>query len=109
MRVNITARHGKMISERMRTHVNAEIEKLDKFYEGIIGCDVVLDSQKMEQTAEVLVSIHGHKLTAIEHSDDIYKSIDAAVAKLERQLKKVKAKLHHYENKRFIEEVKEAV
>lgn len=109
MRVNITARHGKMISERMRDHVNAEVGKLDKFYEGIIGCDVVLDSQKMEQTAEILVSIHGHKLTAMEHSDDIYKSIDAAVSKLERQLKKAKGKQHHYENKRFVEEVKEVV
>lgn len=109
MRVNITARHGKMISERLRTHVNAEVDKLDKFYEGIIGCDVVLDSQKMEQTAEVLVSIHGHKLTAIERSADTYKSIDAAMAKLERQLKKVKAKQHHFENKRFIEEVTEEV
>lgn len=100
MRVNFTARHYKP-SERLKEYATSEVLKLDKFYEGIITCDVVLDYQKLDQIAEIIVHIHGHRLTALEKSEDIYKSIDLAVVKLERQLKKHKGKQQQFNNERI--------
>jgi putative sigma-54 modulation protein len=108
MRVNLTARHHKP-SERLKEHVNTEVSKLDKFYEGIISCDIILDNQKLQQIAEIIVQVHGNKLKAIEKSEDIYKSIDLAVAKLERQLKKYKEKFQKFENERIQNNIKAAI
>jgi len=100
MRVNFTARHYKP-SERLKNYAIQEVQKLDKFYEGIITCDIILDFQKLLQIAEIIIQVHGNRLTAVEKSEDIYKSIDLAVTKLERQLKKYKAKHHQFTNERI--------
>ena len=100
MRVNFTARHYKP-SERLKNYATDEVQKLDKFYEGIITCDVILDYQKLLQIAEIIIQVHGNRLTAVEKTEDIYKSIDLAVAKLERQLKKYKGKTNHFHNERI--------
>lgn len=100
MRVNFTARHYKP-SERLKNYATDEVQKLDKFYEGIITCDIILDYQKLQQIAEIIIQVHGNRLTAVEKSEDIYKSIDLAVAKLERQLKKYKGKMQQFNNERI--------
>jgi putative sigma-54 modulation protein len=94
MNINITARHFKA-HETLQEYIVGEITKLQKYYDGIIGVDVVLSYEKPMQsvkTAEVKVSVHGTILTAIEKSNDFIKSVDAAVGKIERQVKKYKSK-----------------
>jgi len=108
MRVNFTARHYKP-SERLKNYATDEVQKLDKFYEGIVSCDIVLDYQKLQQIAEVVINVHGNRLTAVEKSEDIYKSIDLAVAKLERQLKKLKGKQTQFSNDRIQDKVEAAL
>jgi len=108
MRVNITARHYKT-SERLKEHATQEVQKLDKFYEGIISCEVILDSQKLEQITEIIIHVQGNRLTAVEKSEDIYKSIDLAVAKLERQLKKYKGKMQQFNVEKIQENTRAAM
>ena len=91
MRINFTARHYKP-SQRLKDYAQDEVKRLEKYYDGIIDCDIILDYQKDIQIAEIIVGVHGAKLTAQEKTEDIYKSIDIAVSKLERQLKKYKKK-----------------
>ena len=93
MKVNFTARHYKP-SLRLKEYAETEISKLEKVYDGIISCDMVLDYQKEIQIAEINVFVHGQTLTVIEKTEDIYKSIDLAVAKMERQLIRYKQKRH---------------
>jgi putative sigma-54 modulation protein len=92
MRVNFTARHAKKTSQRLKEYAQEEVKRLERIYLGIVDCNIVLDYQKEIQIAEINVGVHGTQLTAVEKSEDIYKSIDQAVAKLERQLKKYKEK-----------------
>lgn len=108
MRVNFTARHYKP-SERLKDYAISEVQKLDKFYEGIINCDIILDYQKLYQIAEIIIHVHGQQMTAVEKSEDIYKSIDLAVAKLERQLKKHKGKTHQFNNERIKDNIEVAM
>jgi putative sigma-54 modulation protein len=108
MRVNITARHHKP-SDRLKEHVTLEVQKLDKFYEGIISCEVILDSQKLEQIAEIIIHVQGNRLTSVEKSEDIYKSIDLAVTKIERQLKKYKGKMQQFNVEKIQENTRAAM
>ena len=95
MRVNFTARHYKP-SKRLKEYAQNEVKRLEKVYDGIVDCDIVLDYQKEIQIAEILINVYGSKLKVSEKTDDIYKSIDLAVQKLERQLIKYKEK--HFQN-----------
>lgn len=95
MRINFTARHYKP-SKRLKEYAQDEVKRLEKYYDGIIDCDIILDYQKDIQIAEIIIGVYGSKLTATEKTADIYKSIDFAVTKLERQLKKYKEK--HFQN-----------
>ena len=91
MRINFTARHYKP-SLRLKEYAENEVTRLEKFYDGIISCEIVLDYQKDIQIAEVHITVYGQKLTVVEKTDDIYKSIDKAVDKMERKLKRYKEK-----------------
>jgi putative sigma-54 modulation protein len=91
MNINFTARHYKS-SPRLREYAENEVKKLEKYYDGIVDCKIILDYQKELQIAEIIIGVHNSKLTVIEKTDDIYKSVDSAVGKLERQLKKYKQK-----------------
>ena len=91
MRVNFTARHYKS-SPRLKEYAQNEVTRLEKYYDGIIDCDIILDYQKDIQIAEIIIKVYGSKLTVTEKTDDIYKSIDNAVEKLERKLIKYKEK-----------------
>jgi len=91
MRVSFTARHYKP-SKRLKEYAVNEVKKLEKFYDGIVRCGIILDYQKEIQIAEINVAVHGQTLTVIEKTDDIYKSIDFAVIKMERKLKRYKEK-----------------
>ncbi len=93
MRINFTARHAKKKTpQRLKEHAMEEVKRLERIFSGIIDCDIVLDQQKEVQIAEINVGVHGSQLTAVEKSEDMYKSINLAVSKLERQLKKYKQK-----------------
>ncbi len=94
MDVKITARHFKA-HETLQTHAVDAIRKLEKYYDGIIGVELILSYEKPSQSikaAELLVQVHGSLLKAMEKSEEFTKSIDAAVAKIERQLQKYKSK-----------------
>ena len=91
MRISFTARHYKP-SKRLKEYAVNEVNKLVKVFDGVISCDIVLDYQKDIQIAEINVVVHGRKLTVIEKTEDIYKSIDVAVGKMERQLIRYKGK-----------------
>lgn len=91
MRISFTARHYKP-SKRLKEYAVNEVSKLVKVFDGVISCNIVLDYQKDIQIAEINVIVHAQTLTVIEKTDDIYKSIDVAVGKMERQLIRYKEK-----------------
>ncbi len=96
MRLNITARHFNA-SDRLKAYTEKEVRRLKRYYDGILDCDVILDYEKQSQVAEIVLHVYGSKLTVREKSEDMYKSINLAVDKLERQLKKYKGKLRSFD------------
>jgi putative sigma-54 modulation protein len=97
MRINFTARHFRA-PERLKKYSEKKVARLKRYYGGIIDCEIILDYEKLNQIAEIAIHVYGQRLVAVEKSEDIFKSIDLAVDKLERQLKRYKEKRHDHSN-----------
>jgi ribosomal subunit interface protein len=99
MKTQFTARHFKP-HDALRDFALAEVERLDRFFEGILHADVVLaeDNQTTHvvRSAEIVLTLSKARLATKETADDFMKAVTAAVEKMERQLKKYKEK-HHVE------------
>ncbi len=94
MRINFTARHFKA-QKSLQQFAVQEVKKLEKFYERIVWCDIILSYEKTPQNlkiAEIHIHVHRMTLSAREKAEDFFKAIDEALRKLGRQLKKYKAK-----------------
>jgi len=92
MRTNITARHFKA-SDKLKDFAEKKVLKLNKYYDGIIDCEILLESERHERIADISLNVYSQKLQAVEKSEEFEKSIELCVDKLERQLKKYKEKL----------------
>jgi ribosomal subunit interface protein len=96
MDIKLTARHFKL-HESLRDYIQDAVKKLERYYDGIVRSDIILSfegTRNSLKVAEIHLTVYGTLLKAVEKSDDYHKSVDAAIAKLERQLAKYKSKLH---------------
>ena len=92
MRINVSARHFRA-SANLKDFARDEVMRLKKYYDGIIDCELVFDKQREIRSCEIAIKVYGTILNASVSSDDHFKSVVGAVDKLERQLRKYKAKL----------------
>lgn len=95
MNIEITSRHYDA-SPKVREYVIEELGRLEKFNHLITSVRVILEKAKEGETVEITVHVSGKDLVSSESSDDIIKSIDLAVDKMERQLKKFKGKRYSH-------------
>jgi len=87
------------LTDSLRTYAENKVGKLEKFYDQITHADVSLIVEKnknVEETHKVEITLHanGTIIRGEESTISMYSSIDVAVDKLERQLKKYKQKLY---------------
>lgn len=85
MDVEITGRHFK-VTDAMESHIRQRIDHLPKFAENVQYIEVLLDVDSGNQLVEVIAKSGHADLVAEARSHDMYKSIDEAFAKMERQL-----------------------
>lgn len=108
METHFTARKFRAHKDT-KTQALAAVQRLDRFYDGIVRCDIILSFERTSnsvKTAEINVSVHGATLTAKEKSEEFMKSVELAVDKIERQLGKYKTKLR-MKQKSTLRQVKE--
>jgi putative sigma-54 modulation protein len=101
MNTTVTSRHFRAHDE-LRDYAKEAVEKLDRYYDGILKCEIKLSYHKAQnsvKSAEVILSVYRNKITAMAESDDYHKSIDAAVVKVLARLKKYKDRLHSKDRK----------
>ena len=93
MLVTITGKHVE-ITDAIREHAEEKVEKLHRYYDSITQIEVVLEGNEGgRQCVEIIVQAQHHGLLiAKEMGTDTYTCIDAAVHKMERQLRKTKEK-----------------
>ena len=94
MNISITARKFKA-HDTLKDFIRTEVSSLDKYNDDILNIDVILsyiNNRGNIKTAEIVLQVPGQTMRATEDSDDFKKSVNAAVEKLSRQLKKLKTK-----------------
>lgn len=85
----------KKVSLPKKVHEYAEkkVGKLDRYFQTEAEASVVFSVEKGRNNVEVTVRSGGTILRAAESTADMFASVDAAVADIERQLRKNKARL----------------
>ena len=93
MEVTVTFRNMDA-TDALKIHAENKIDKLKKLMLRPISAHVILKSeQHKHHTAEIIINSDHANYTSTETCHDMYASIDAAIHKLESQLRKHKDKM----------------
>lgn len=92
MKVTFSARHFEA-SEKLQQFAVSELNRLDKYFDGALSGEVVLEENANLKAAEMRLNMLGKVLPVRMEGSDFYKIIPRAVDKLEKQLKSQKSKL----------------
>jgi len=96
MEIQITSRHSNKASQTLQDTITAELERMEKFFDKITSCHVILDSENVDKIVEITMNTQGHQVVATGKAENIGKAIDEAVEKTERQLKKLNEKIKNH-------------
>ncbi len=99
MEINVTFRHAET-SPVLQNHIEEKVRKLSKYFIKPVITHVTLNVEGSRHVAEVSMTENHNVFNAREMSHDMYLSVDRALEKLERQLKKHKERVkeHHKKN-----------
>ena len=101
MQIKISTRHGNL-SDESQDKIRAKVERLERYFERLTSIEVTIDLKSSESPAVQLhVSAeHKHDFVAHEQTDDLFKSVDAVVQKMEQQIRRYKERIqgHHRGN-----------
>jgi putative sigma-54 modulation protein len=101
MKLTITGRNLK-VGMRLTERIEKKLAKMGKYFKDDVEAQVKLSHENsVRQIAEITLYLDGAILRAEETSNDMYMSIDKAIARLEGQIRRHRTKLE----KRLHEEV----
>lgn len=95
MLIEFTARHFHA-PENLRNYAENEVKRIQKIYDRITQCQIILLHENNQYTTELNLSMPSHKLNVKETTDNITKSIDRAVDKMIGRVQKVKDRMAAY-------------
>ena len=90
MRIHVTSRCARL-TPAVRRYLDERLSRIERFAPAG-EAHVILDVQKSRHVTEIVVRLKGRELVAREESHEAMASIDAAIGRLERQLKRTKEK-----------------
>ena len=82
------------VTEAIKSYAEEKTSKLPRYYSLINQVNVIIDGKEHSDINVEIIARgeHNKVFVAEETSEDAYKSIDIAVHKLERQLRRIKSK-----------------
>jgi len=98
MNISVTCRHME-VTESLREYTLEKTANQLKEFPRVESVHVILDVQKHNHRAEVVVQGANHiRVEADETSTDMYNSIDVALEKTARQLRKLRDKVQDHKH-----------
>ena len=91
MNIKITGRNID-VTDAIKDYVEKRLERLEKFEGNNTDVNVVCSVEREDQIVEMQVSHDGDFIRIEEKNPDLYASIDLAIDKVERQMRKGKEK-----------------
>jgi putative sigma-54 modulation protein len=83
-------------SDHLKSYVQNKLNKLDKLLDNPAEANVVLSVEKIRHIAEIKITGDRLSINCREKTGDMYSSIDMALDKLEKQIKKNKQKIKRH-------------
>ena len=91
MKLTVTGRNIE-ITDGIRNHLNDKIDKTIAYLGEAADVHVALSVEKHRHFAEVTVKTEGFTLHSQDETEDLYTSMDKALEKMEKQIRKNKEK-----------------
>jgi putative sigma-54 modulation protein len=108
VQVAISCRHGS-VSQDVQEYISRKADKLLTYFERVTAINVTLDFESDRVKAEILVDAeHKHNFVASELGEDATATFDAALHKMEQQIRRYKEKLQDHRRDRPLNEVAQA-
>lgn len=95
MAVSVTFRQMEA-TEALKSHATDKVQRINKLIQKPTEAHVVLSLEKYMHKADVTVSANGLQMRGQDKSEDMYQSIDRAVEKIERQLRRYQGRLKNH-------------
>ena len=95
MVIEFVARHFQA-PHKIREYAENKVQKFMKFNNRATQCQIILEHQHNDHTAEISLSVPGNRFFAKAVTKNMTKSIDEAVEKTMLQLKKHMELLHNH-------------
>jgi len=85
------------MTEALKAYIENGLQKIRTHFDKVIDVDVVLDVEKYRHIAEINLHANGVRIHSREASADMYASVDAVMAKLEKQIRKYKGRINRHQ------------
>ena len=96
MQVNVVSRHGSLRPE-VHAHITSRAEKLLTYFERVTQIEVTVDFEHEAVQVEIIVDTeHKHDFVARAEGAEASAVFDAALHKMEQQIRKYKAKVQDH-------------
>jgi len=96
VQTKISVRHGTLAEATQQT-IREKADRLMHFFERLTMIEVTIDMKKETRSVEFLVQAeHKHDFVAREESETLLTAVDAALAKIEGQIRRYKEKIQDH-------------
>lgn len=95
MEISFTFRHMEPSAE-LKSYVEEKVYKVKKYFDSPFEAHIVLKVEKFRHIADVVLSVDGSKIKAVDESGDMYSSIDQVMDKIEVQLRRMLSRKREY-------------
>jgi len=96
MQVSITGRHIEL-TDPLKQYVQEKLQHLKHSFDQVVDVHVVLSVEKFRQRCEISIQANRLNIHGSHETEDMYASIDGVVDKLDRQLKRYRAKMRKHQ------------
>jgi putative sigma-54 modulation protein len=93
VQLNISIRHGH-VSEPTQVLIREKLEKLARLYDRLGAMEATIDLEHRDvPVVDLKVSVKKHEFVAVGKGENLLAAVDAAVDRMEQQLRKHKEKV----------------
>lgn len=94
-KIHVTGRDV-LVTDAMKDYAIEKLSKIERFTSRIIDVHVTMDIQKLDHRVDIVIKVDHVKIKSSATSTDMYASLDRAVEKIEKQLRRYKTRIREH-------------
>jgi len=96
--IHIIGRHVE-VSAPMKTYAIEKLTRIERFGGRVVDATIIMDIQKLVHTVDFVIDVNNTKIKVKGQSENMYASVDMAIARLEGKLRRYLKRLHEHHKK----------